>query len=508
MDERAIRGVSWTLAAYIANKVVTVGTTIVLARLLVPSDFGLFALATLAIGLFLPLRDLGLGAMLVQRQDLDRRQLGTALTLVAIAGVAIALLVSAASPLLAAFLNDSRVTGVVIALSSTLVIGVVGGFYDSILQRELLFKRRFIGISVLNLTYAPIAIVLAATGAGVWSIVIGHMAGTVTSSIAYTMLSPYRVRPRLERATARSQVESSKGFLAEALFTFIQSNMDYLTVGKILGSTQLGYYSMAFRLGELPYQAVSEPVAKVTFPAFAQMRHRGEDVGGSFLRTVRLVGVVTGLLGVLLSGAADPFVKAVLGAKWIPMTGALSVLGILAVTHAVYGTYGWMLNAIGRAGFVGSVSGVILVPLLPALIVAADASGITAVAWVMLGGSVATLVACIVTLARREGVRLGDQWTALRPVVLAGPVAWVATELAGKAVLSHAPSGVALIAAVAAGLAAYLAVLAVTSRDVFREAWALMARMRPGASAGAPPPPPPPAAPAGSPPPAQPAAQR
>ena len=309
-----------------------------------------------------------------------------------------------------------------------------------------------------------------------WSLVIGHMAGTVSSSLAYTLLSPYRVRPRLERADARDQIDSSKGFLAQAAFTFVQGNVDYIAIGRVLGATQLGYYSLAYRLGELPYQGISEPVAKVTFPAFAQMRHRGEDVGHAFLRTVRLVAVVTGLMGVVLSGAAEPFVKAVLGQKWEPMTGALTVLGLLAVSHAIYGTYGWMLNAIGRAGFVGMVSGVILIPLIPAVAVTARHGGIEAVAWTMLAGSIVALTACAVTLARHEGVRLRGQWASLRPVVIAGPITWVVTDFVADRA-AGAPAGIDLVAASAAGIATYLAVLAVVAPDVFGEARQLAARM-------------------------------
>jgi O-antigen/teichoic acid export membrane protein len=477
MDERAIRGLGWTMGTYVSNKLLTVGTMVALARLLSPGDFGLFALATVAIGLFLPLRDLGLGPMLVSRPDLTRRAQGTTLTLIALAGTAVAVLVALVSPLLAAALHDDRVTAVVIALGSTLIVGVVGGFYDSVLQRELMFKRRFVGQTIYNLTYAPIAIGLAAaTDVGVWSLVIGHMSATITSSIAYMILSPYRVRPRLDRADARDQIGSSKGFLAQATFTFVQANVDYITVGRVLGATQLGYYSLAYRLAELPYQSVSEPVAKVTFPAFAQMRHRGEDVGSVFLRTVRLVAVVTALMGVVLSGAAEPFVNAVLGEKWDPMVGALTVLGLLAVSHAIYGTYGWMLNAVGRAGFVGTVSGVILIPLVPALVLAANHGGITAVAWAMLAGSLGTLAACVVTLARREGVHLRDQWASLRPVIVAGPVTWLVTEVVGDRT-SSAPAGVSLAAAVAAGVATYLVALALVSPDVYGEGRQLIARV-------------------------------
>ena len=100
MDDRAVKGIPWTMLSYAANRVVSVGTTIILARLLVPEDFGLFALAMLGTGFISQFSGMGLGTTLVLRQDLDRRGQGTILTLLLITGVAFAFLLAALTPLL------------------------------------------------------------------------------------------------------------------------------------------------------------------------------------------------------------------------------------------------------------------------------------------------------------------------------------------------------------------------------------------------------------------------
>src|SRR5918997_5502151 len=173
MEERAIRGVPWTLLAYASSKLVTVATTLVLARLLAPSDFGLVALAWVALGLVGVLRDLGLSATLVVRQDLDRTAQGTLLTLMLAIGTATAVVIAATAPLVASLFSEPRLSGILAGLAASLVVNGVTGFYEAVLQRELAFRARFVSQIAQVAVYAAVAIAAAAAGAGVWSLVAG-----------------------------------------------------------------------------------------------------------------------------------------------------------------------------------------------------------------------------------------------------------------------------------------------------------------------------------------------
>ena len=461
MDEKAIRGIPWTFLSYAGTKVVTVATTIVLARLLTPADFGLVALALLAVGLFGVLRDLGLGNSLIVRQEFDRQAQGTVLTMVLATGLAVTVLLALASPLIADFFDASRLTAVLLTLSPSIVIGSFAWFYEFILKRELRFRERFIALAAQTAVYAGLAIALAALGAGVWSLVVGLLAGNIAFAIAVVWLAPYRVRPRFEGSVARDALSTSKGFLAQGLAAFMQENLDYVIVGRVLNTTQVGFYVMAYRMADIPYWAVSDSVTTVTFPTFTRMRARGEDPVPVFLRTLRFVALVGCPLGIILSGAADPFVEALFGDKWLPMIGPLAVLGIWTAGRVIQGTVAWFLNSIEQASIVGALSVAVLVPLAPALVIAAEDGGITGVAWVMLGHISVLTIAVVAVAHRRGGVSVGAQLMAIWPALLACVPAWFATRLVADATAS-APPLVALIAASAAGLAAYaLALLAV-----------------------------------------------
>ncbi|HXV56724.1 MAG TPA: oligosaccharide flippase family protein, partial [Gaiellaceae bacterium] len=227
-----------------------------------------------------------------------------------------------------------------------------------------------------------------------------------------------------------------------------------------LGAARLGFYSMAVRLAELPNWFVAESVAKVTFPGFARMRHRGEAVGPAFLTALRLVAFVTCPLGILLSGAAEPIALVVFGERWSGMIGPLGVLGIWAAVKPVRSTIAWLLNSVGHQAVIGQLALVFLVLLVPSVYAAATLGGLTEVAWVVLAESVLATVVLALLAQRRVGVAAAGQWRAVAPVALACAPAWGACRLAAEAA-GGTVGVVALGAPLAAGLAAYLLVVVV-----------------------------------------------
>ncbi len=475
MEERAIRGVSWTLVTYAGPKVLSVATTIVLARLLDPADFGLLALAVLAMGLMTLFRDLGLGATVVLQQRRDPVALGTSLTLILGTAAVSTVIVVALAPVAADLFEEPRLTGPLTVLALSMTVNALATFHQSIRQRELEFRRRFTISMVRAAIYSTVALSLAVALRDVWSLIIAEVVATVVFCVLSVALSPQRVRPRFERAAALEAVKSGQGFLVQGSVAFVSQNVDYLAVGRLLGAAQLGYYSMAYRLSELPYMGIADPVAKVTFPAFARMRERGEHVGEAFLKVLRLVAVVTCPLGVLLSGAAEPFVETVLGDDWLPMVGGLAVMGIWGALRTVEVTIAWLLNSVGQAAIMGLVAILSLLLLVPALFIAADSSGIVAVAWVVTGNLVLTGTVFSVIAARRVGVPVRRQWRAVRPALLASIAAWPASRLVADAT-GGVPSPLSLAAAVAAGGAAYLLALTVVDPSLPRQVLGQLAK--------------------------------
>ena len=454
MEEKAILGVPWTLGALGANKVVGTLTLLVLTRLLTPADFGLMGIALLAVNFLLWFGGYSFSSTLVVRQDLDEPGKRTLCTLMLASSVAVALVSVALAPVMARIFNAPRVTGLLSVLAISVVVTAFASFYDALLQRELEFRRRFVCLTAQNLSNAGISIGLALSGMGVWSLVIGQLASSVVYAAFLLVLVPSRIRPGLDRAQVRPLLITGRGFLTQGVMNFVRSNVDTITVGRAFGVAPLGFYSMAWRIGDLTYWAIADPVGRVTFPAFARSRVRGEDIGPSFLSVLRMVALVACPIGVILSGAADPFTRAVFGEHWLRMIGPLTVIGIWAALRPLDATLGMLLNAAGRAGSVGLVSALILVPLVPGFVLASQVGMLTAIAIVVLVDTLLSMSLLSMLTRRHVEIHLAQQWRAVAPIAVAAVPTWLASFGIARAIGTH-QALLALVLSVLGGLTAY-----------------------------------------------------
>jgi O-antigen/teichoic acid export membrane protein len=255
-------------------------------------------------------------------------------------------------------------------------------------------------------------------------------------------------------------------------FSFVEQNVDYAVVGSLNGGRSLGAYSLAYRLSELPCNAIVEPIANVTFPGFARMKHRREDFSQSFLSVLRAVAVVGCPVALMLAAAADPFVRTLLGERWLLMVGPLSVLGLWGAVRIVETTIAWMLNSVGLSLQLGRAYAVLVAVTAPLLVLAAARGGLTAVSLVMLGNVTVTLTIALYLAVRTVGISKARIWTALRPVVFAAAPTWVVTRALSEGV--DMPAAPLLVLSVACGSLTYLSVLFLADRsalqDVLRQA--------------------------------------
>jgi O-antigen/teichoic acid export membrane protein len=353
------------------------------------------------------------------------------------------------------------------ALCASTAIAGWSWFYDPLLRREFEFGRRFASLVTSAVCFAVVGIGTAVAGLGVWSLVLAQLANVLTLSLMQVILAPLRVRPCFDRAAARAALQSGRGFLTQTVAGFFSQNAASIVVAKVLGATQLGLFSRIYYLAELPYKAIAEPVAQVTFPAFARMRARGEQVERPFLSAMRLVALVSCPLGVILSAAAAPVVQVVYGDQWLAIIGPLGLLGIWATIRPVQLTIGWLLNSTGHAGVMGRIALGMLCVSVPALVLACHLDGLRGAVIVLLatqafGGSVQAGLA-----HRRVGVPVRRQFAAVAPILLACGAMWVVTRVVSDA-SSQMAAPATLALAAGAGLIAYLAVIATTAPDVLK----------------------------------------
>src|SRR4051812_8586601 len=465
LADEAARAVPWTMLNYATGKALSLVSTVILARLLVPADFGLLAVAGLLTGAIAVFTYEGLGSAVMLERDMDHSELAAALGFLIGVGVSSALIGVLASPLVGVVFDVDGATGVVAASSAGLALTGISSFYYSLVLRDLRAKVLFAGEIVAGLASLAVAIPMAVGGAGVWSLVVGNLTAGVIYLVWVIVASRVRFRPRWDRATARRFWNSGKGFLAHNALWWASANVDNALVARFAGAGLLGAYSTAYRLADIPDLAIADAVSQVSFPSFTKLRSQGQDVTRSYLRVLGLVAFAACPLALLLSAAADPFVHTVLGSHWTQAIGPLEILGIAGAILPVTSTQGWLLKSIGQAMTTVRIYTAVLAVMIAPLVVAASESGVTAVAAVMLARGVLLLVLYTLSIRKHAAITVVRQMRPLLGIVPACVLLWLAARGTTVA-LDGAPAAVALVASSAAGLAVYLLVVRVLDREL------------------------------------------
>ena len=348
LKQVAVRGVLWSGAGTLLRQFVQVATSLLLARLLAPEIFGLLAMAMVFIEIAQLFVDFGLGLAVVQARNPSPVLLSSCFWLSSSLATAVALLLSGCAPVIAVVYGDQRVTMLMPFLSLNLIISGMVAIPYAILQRELRFaslaKIGFIGSFVGSV----VAVILAARGFGVWSLVIQPLAGTGTTSIlAFTTV---RWRPRWEFSWCSLQgvIHFSSGVFGATLLNYCMRNGDNFLVGRYLGADLLGYYSMSYRLMLFPLSQVSNAIGRVTYPILAGLQDDLDRYRRLYLRSCAAIAFVTFPMMCGLFVVADQFVATVLGSKWLGATMVLKILCPVGLLQSVGTTVGNIFNSTGH----------------------------------------------------------------------------------------------------------------------------------------------------------------
>ena len=475
-------GVLWNLAQFGAGRVVTFVVTALLARMLVPEDFGLLALGLLALGVFDRLKDIGVGAGLVQRPGPWSRLAPTGLTLSVGGAVVLAGVCAVLAPQLAAVLGDDELVGVLRALAISLAVSGLSVLPDAALRRRMLFRQRTLPELSGAVVKGAVSVALALAGLGVFSLVWGQVAAALTTTVGYWAV--YRrqgsapIRPGWDRSVAGSLLTYGSQLAWVSLLALLLDNLDYLVIGRRLGAEQLGYYTMAFRLPELLVISVCAVVGQVLFSSFSARAgdSDGDGLSRQFLSATGAIACLTVPVGVGLSAVAPDIVPAVLGEGFGPSVQVLQFLGLYAAVYSLTFHAGELYKATGKAHLLVWLSLVKLVTFAPVLWFAAGRS-ITAVAAAVLGLNVAFGLLRATIVRRQLGVSVDAQVRAVAAPIIAGLVMWGVVVLAGNALpaWSHV---VRLVLLGLLGLGVFIALLLVLDRAALAQLRGLVTSVR------------------------------
>ena len=429
LRSQTLSGFRWTVSVRLLSQLVTWAITLAVIRLLTPADYGLLAMATVFVAFLSMFSELGLGAAIVQKKDVDEGLLKRAFALILIVHLSLAAMLALAAPLIADFYAEPRVTSVIRVLSLQFILGAFAVIPDAQLQRRMEFRNR----SLLDFSGAVLAsgvtLFMAMAGSGVWALVAGSLIAQAFKTIGINCLSPFLRWPDFSLQGMRSLLQFGGNFTAVQVFWMFLSQVDVLICAKWLGNEVLGFYSVAMQLASLPSQRISGLVNQVAFPSFSRMQADLGRVGGHVLTGVRLLSFVSFPMLWGMSSVAPEIVEVVLGDKWLLSTLPLQVLTLVIPLRIVGNFVATAVQGLGRSDIV--LRSVVWASLLmpPVFLVGVVGWGLVGLSMAWLIASPLSFVQSMVRSLSVLGLTLGQLARAMAPAAGTGLVMYGAVSL-------------------------------------------------------------------------------
>jgi len=349
-DRVLVHGIAWSAAAKWTAQIASWASTIVVARILTPNDYGLVGMAALYLGLVALVSEFGVGTAIVTLRDLSDDAIAQLNTLSVMVGVTIFALSCAAARPLAAFFHTPALVPVVLTLSISFIVGSFKSVPNAMLQRAFAF-RTLATIDTSNALFsAVLAVCLALAGLHYWTLVLSQVCGVALATTLTVIRSPRPfARPRL--ATLERAVTFSRQVLVGRIAWFVYSNADFLVAGRILGQAALGAYDFAWTLTNIPVEKLTSLVSNVTPTVFASIQDDARALERSVLSVTEGIATVAFPVAIGLGLVSSDLIAGVFGAKWESAVVPLRLLAIYTALRSVMPILPAALTVRGKTRF-------------------------------------------------------------------------------------------------------------------------------------------------------------
>jgi O-antigen/teichoic acid export membrane protein len=335
MKDRIAKSVFWVVWSRSAVQLVSFLTTLLVARLLSPADYGLMALVSVWTYAIALIAELGLGVAIVQFPDLEDRELNACFWVTTGTSGIGYLALYASAPAIAAWFASPMLADVLRVAGLSLPLVAVRTVPDGLLRKGLQLDRVSQAEVASMLVTMPVVLGLAWSGAGVWALVAGSLVMPLANTIASFWFVQWWPGLRVGSRRFREILRYSLAALGARVGWVAYQQVDAVVLGKVSGQVVLGSYSMAKQLASVPLEKITVVANQLALPIMAGFQADRSMMRASFLRGLRLVACLTVPLSLGLALMADDFVWVALGEKWVAMVPPLRVLCVLGLIRSV-----------------------------------------------------------------------------------------------------------------------------------------------------------------------------
>ena len=408
LESKVASGIAWSFSEKLLTMLIQMVVSIIVARQLMPEDFGIMAILTFFTSVALAIVDSGFSQTLIRKQNPSNEEYKSVLGFNVVVSLILYALLVAVAPYIANFYGHSVIAKVAPVLFLVLPINSLCVVQTVMFTKEFRFALLSKIVFVASLISGVVAVVMAVAGCGIWSLVAQRLLMMGIKAIAFWAIRRWRSDARFSLATIRAMMPFSLRLLATDLIASIYNNVAQLFIGKMHTTTTLGYYSQAQKLKDLPVTSTVQAVQGVTYPALSELNDDDVKFGDGYERIVRMLGFVT--LPVMLGfvAIAEDMFMLLLGERWMPTVPYFEVLALSGLFYPL-AVVAYNVLKVRSDGRVIVCLEVVKRVIMTAVLCYTIPRGVMAVAWGM------TLMACVefllntsvaVRLAKIGAVRL------------------------------------------------------------------------------------------------------
>lgn len=389
--KKALKGISYVWALTIINRFISFVRTIFFARLLNPSQFGIYGIALIIIALLETLTETGINVFLVQRKENIEKYISTAWVVSIARGSLISVAIIASSSIIVNFFQASNSTNVILLFS---IVPFIRGFINPSIvkfQKELRFNNELWFRFAILLVDTVISIALLNYYRSVSSIAIGLISGSLVEVFLSFIIVKPKPKIKIGKGYYSLIFNNNKWITLSGIFNYMYHNLDTIVVGRLLGTMNLGLYEMAYNISMLPITDVSDVVSRVTFPVYSLISGDKKRLRRAFIKSILLISFISILLGSVIYIFAEPLVTLFLGKNWLMIVGILRILVIFGVIRAISGSSSALFLAVGKQSYVTVVTLVSILALAVTIVPLTESLG-------LYGASISVLIGSLVAL--------------------------------------------------------------------------------------------------------------
>jgi PST family polysaccharide transporter len=345
---RAIKGASATIISKVIIQVLQLASTIVLARILTPNDFGLVTMVTSIFVLFRIIRNLGLYDSTIQEDKIDYYQISKLFWINAGFGLLLTVVFISLAPLMAWFYGEKELIGIAALISLDFLIGSLATQHRALLQRNLLIYRLAINEIISAIISISAAVLLALNGFGYWALVLRYVIYAACETIGAWIFCRWVPTIKFHGAKVKHMVKFGIDMIKNLALNYFSQNMDKILIGRYWGAQSLGFYNRAFYLFMAPAEQLSYPLTGVAVGTLSRLRNNREKYKRYYLNSLSVLAFIGMPLSAILTAMGHDFVYMLLGPQWHSAGTIFSILGLGIAIQIIYGTHAWLHISLAR----------------------------------------------------------------------------------------------------------------------------------------------------------------